>query len=153
MTDRRRHKLLRVIYKLWIIPAVMVAMQVACWVLERTPPIVIKDYVVNDAPQGGPVVLSISVKRDLTRRCSVTLTRVFFDAVGTRHHIVTQHHNTLASAMNEKLMPGRLTIGFDIPSAAARGAGHLVTTAEYTCNPLHTVWPIPLEMSQKIEVL
>lgn len=155
--QRRRHNLRRlykVICKLWIVPLVMLGLQFTVWVFDRTSPRVIGAYTATPAAPGGAVVLTIDVKRDLSRRCSTNLIRYFYDARAVRYSVGgVETRSAIHAIYSEAMSPGKLILGFNVPPAAARGTGLLVTTLEFTCNPLHTIWPIAMVMTQEVEVL
>lgn len=113
------------------------------WALDREPPFTVLDVIPATAQAGTTVNLQIAVLRDVRRTCDATFTRSVYDGAGYRFDLEgLQQANAAAIRRVEKDTPGVLRLAVPVPSAARSGVGALVTSLEYTCNPLHRLWPI-----------
>jgi hypothetical protein len=120
------------------------------WMLDRTPPFqqVGPAKIENIPRPGGAVVLSMPVRRQLSRDCSVHFYRHLFDGGGHRIDNVGEGFLTAdglrvqASRMGPDWM--RLTV--PIPAEAQPGSALLVSQLEYSCNPVHSIWPIQVNL-------
>lgn len=132
-----------------------VAIALCWWALDRNPPFVMKSYETTPAAPGGYVFVSAKVERDVTRHCSTTFSRVFFDSKGTRYDLSEGAHFMNASALEEqnKMMPGKLVLSIKVPEHAAPGKAVLMTVLDYECNPVHMLKPIPVVLVMNLEVL
>lgn len=129
--------------------------QVFLWALDRSPPFSVVNYQVTPVQAGQMAVVNVSVKRDLSRMCSVTYSRMFLDSKGVTWDLTEGVRVMTAQALNEldRRNPSALTIKISIPAAAAIGPGTIMTVLEYICNPVHQAYPIPVVMLTNVEVL
>lgn len=129
--------------------------QMIAWSVDYMPPFALLEYTATPARPGEMTSIDAKVRRDLDRRCSVAFSRAFFDSVGTRFDLTdgVQTMNAFALEAVNKMNPGKLLLKFQIPVGALPGTGVIMTTLDYTCNPLQQFRPIPLITSIKVEVL
>ncbi len=131
----------------WIIAPIVVLIffgtVALLWATDRAPPFAVIDVAPAVAHAGGTVNLRVDVRRDVRRTCDATFTRAVYDGAGYRFDLEgMQTANAAAIRRIEQLTPGAMRLSVPVPLAAMPGAGALVTSLEYTCNPLHQVWPI-----------
>lgn len=112
------------------------------WLLDRDAPFTLGHVTVRNAAPGGYVMLSAPVKRD-HRGCSLAFSRFMMDSQNVRFDISgTQRMNKEALRATEAISPDLWQVAFEVPFGAATGPAKVLTAIAYTCNPLHTVWPI-----------
>jgi hypothetical protein len=129
--------------------------QAVVWAMDRTPPFEVLSYKATPAPRGELVTINIEVKRDLSRMCGVTYSRVFVDSDGVTWDLTEGVRLMTAQALNEldKRNPSMLTLKIKVPQKASIGQGTVMTVMEYICNPVHQLYPIPLVMLTSIQVI
>ncbi len=134
---------------------VIVAAHLAIWSADREPPFHLIEAHSKPVKAGENTTIKALVKRDLSRKCSVTYSRVFYDGVGTRHDLMDTPQKTNAKGIEDldRRGPNELRYGVEIPSAAVKGPGTVVTFLDYECNPIHKYYPIQVVMSVNVEVL
>ena len=107
------------------------------WIADRTPPVEILEYTVwpKTVQPGQTVYRGLKVNR--LRLCEVDPDTVIIDGAKVRWQFEEP----------PILAPGKL--GIDeyrrpvvIPLQAAAGPAEMRTSATYTCNPIHRIWPI-----------
>lgn len=132
-----------------------VTLQLSLWWLDNKPPFLLIAYTVSPTERGDLAILRVNVKRDLSRDCSVTYSRMFYDAEGTRTELTPDVQLMTAEAINDldARTPDKLVITVRVPKEAAKGLGAVVTPLEYVCNPLHQLYPIHLLLRMNLEVL
>lgn len=142
----------RYIFVSWAIIAVC-ATAGAWWAFDRSPPFLLGSYTVYDAAPGQTMFINANVKRDLSRECSTRFSRYLYSN-GVRHEISgSQYMSAAAIADMDKQMPDALRMAVRIPPDIVPGPATLVTALEYTCNPLHQVWPIDVLMRMNVRIL
>ena len=146
-------------WKLRVIPWMMIlisAGQIAWWAADRVAPLQMIKYRPMVGQPGGMVIIEADVKRDLSRGCSVVGNRTMYDAKGTLFTI-SDNKTVSAKALEvlDSLMPGKTAIAITIPLEAAPGKAKIVTTLNYTCNPLQRLldWPIEHLMINDVTVV
>jgi hypothetical protein len=129
----------------WTFAAMAVAgcVQIAVWALDRRPPFHLVSVQPALAIPGQSVVLTMVVRRNVERECSVTWSRWVFDGRNVRIDLEGQQQMGAAGISDiEVRNAGRLTISVPIPSSAFPGGAELVYDLDYVCNPLQRWWPI-----------
>ena len=129
--------------------------QVVAWSMDREPPFTVVSSVSFPAKAGEVAAIRSVVKRDLDRKCSVTYSRMFIDSKGVAWDLTEGVRLMTASALNEldKRNPDSLVVKVTIPRESSEGIGSLLTVLEYTCNPVHQLYPIPVVMMTDVEVV
>lgn len=123
------------------------------WALDRTPPFAMTDYTVTNSTRGETAYINAHVKRDLSRDCPVRFSRYLYSG-GVRHEISgVQYMSAAAIADMDKQMPDALRLAVRIPADVPVGSATLVTALEYTCNPIHTIYPIEVLLEMRLVVL
>ncbi len=128
--------------------------QLAVWAADRHPPFELLSYSADPVQPGETFLIRAHVRRDLHRMCGVKYTRLFFDSRGARYELTdnTQFMNAEALYKMNKINPGRLTVADTVPPHAARGPAQIMTVLDYTCNPVHQVYPISVVLVMDLEV-
>ncbi len=134
---------------------IIVATQLTMWGMDREPPFYLVEATSTPVKPGSNTTIKAIVKRDLSRKCNVVYSRVFYDSVGTRFDLTDTPQKTNAKGLDDldRRTPNELKIGVEIPEAAQRGTGAVVTFLDYDCNPVHRFYPISVVMSVNVEVL
>lgn len=129
--------------------------QCVVWSLDRTPPFEMLSYNALPARAGDNSIIKLDVRRDLARKCSVTYSRMFFDAKGARFEVTSGQQVMSAAAIEEsnKRAPNTLRLSIMVPTKASPGVGALITTLDYACNPVHQLYPVQVLITMDIEVL
>lgn len=129
--------------------------QVLMWGLDRRAPFELDSYTANPARPGDAAIIRASVRRDLSRRCSVTYSRMFFDASGARFDVTMGAQLMNAQALDDlnRRSPDALVLSVTVPPLAAPGMGQLVSVLDYVCNPMHQLYPVAVLMTMDVEVL
>jgi hypothetical protein len=129
--------------------------QVVIWAMDRKAPFEVLSYRSTPTTRGNLVTINVEVKRHLSRMCGVTYSRVFIDSEGVTWDLTEGVRLMTAQALNEldKRNPSMLTIKVKVPQKAAVGPGAVMTVMEYTCNPIHQLYPIPVVMLTSIQVI
>ena len=102
----------------WLAWALLVlsAIGAASLVLDNTVPWSLIEYRVGPVAPGGVLRVEAIVQRDVSRKCSVQLSRHVFDATGARRDVVPAMLMTAAALeVLEKTTPGRLVFEVAIP--------------------------------------
>lgn len=137
----------------WAVIAVCAAVAIY-WTLDRTPPFELRGYTIPPTPLGETAHVTASVRRDMTRGCSVSVTRYFVDSQKVKHAVgATTYMTPGALGQMQRDTPDQYRGAFKVPDDAALGEGTLVTALEYRCNPVHAMWPIDYLMEMQMEVL
>ena len=133
----------------------LAAGQVIVWAMDRTPPFVVIDHSAKAALQGETATVTARVRRALTRSCSLTYSRTFIDSKGSVYDLSEGVRLLTAQALVEldKRSPDQITFKVTVPKTAAPGPGSVFTAMEYTCNPIHQLYPIPVVMISKVDIL
>ena len=128
--------------------------QLTLWKLDTRIPFEMTGPVVYDVPKPGETVkITIPVKRDIERDCSVLWSRYMFDSEGTRFDLTsTKFMSAEGIAYMDKLTPNILKVSIDIPPKAAPGNAIIVTQLAYMCNPFQYIWPVDHDMRYTIKV-
>lgn len=135
-----------VLLMLWVLVLVS-------WAFDRKPPFELYSYEASSPRAGETLEFVAHVRRDIPRDCSVSFSRHMFDSTGARLDIQASTLMTpQALSMLDKVTPDHLKLRVPIPAGAASGPAQFVTSLEYVCNPLHTIWPIRVQMQANFEV-
>ncbi len=140
---------------LWVLILAVSIGQVVLWSLDRSPPFRVDSYTIAPVHRGGTITLNAKVARALDRECSVTLSNSLYDATGARHVIEPPIKFTPKDlAALERKTPGRMMRNLPLPEVVPAGPASLVSSMEYTCNPLQEMLrPIPVQVEFMFEVL
>ncbi|CDS48912.1 hypothetical protein [Polaromonas sp. CG9_12] len=151
----RIHRIATAILALGFVLLLAALGQALSWGLERTPPFVLLGYTANAARPGEQIVVHARVQRDLTRRCSVTYSRSFYDAAGTRYDLTQGDVLMNAAALDDlsRRMPRELVFGITAPRSATPGRAAIVTALDYVCNPMHLLYPIGVMLTMDVDIL
>lgn len=123
------------------------------WYLDNKPPIVLKDYMVSPAYPGYTSFVVMNVERDLSRNCRATYSRRFIDSAGSSHAIESGTLLTAADIKAAELRnPGKALFAMEIPYGVPPGPGKIITPILYYCNPWHSIFNNPIEVSLEINV-
>jgi hypothetical protein len=137
-----------------IISGLIIAAGIAAWALDRHPPFDVLSSNPASVRRGEAVMLTAQTRRDVHRHCSATFARYLYLSNG--HRIDLEGDQSISADQIEDLerrAPGRLLVVAVVPSWAPPGPAMLVTNLQYTCNPLHRLWPIPVTTTIPFEVL
>lgn len=144
-----------VISGLIVLIALAGLIQAAVWALDNQPPTRMLGAEVPPVFAGDTVIVTEKVERDKDRPCGARHTRILFDSIGTPFDIQGGAQTTNAAAREKRaaLSPGKLTFTVKVPPEAASGPATIVTTMQYTCNPLHQLFPIEAVTIVNLEIL
>lgn len=138
-------------------PVALLAMAILWFVYDRGPPVEIESAPpVPAASAGDWILFDLRVRRDLSRECSMSVTRYFMDAHGYRTDYVTnQVINADGIRQRVELMGDHLKLRVLIPASLPEGPASLDTETLYTCkrNPLMSIWPVRQSFSWPFIVL
>ncbi len=150
--------LLDTLHKLAVIPILVLlvsGVQLIKWGLERDPPV--SDFRQAEVPvahPGKPVNIDVRMKADVARECDLEYYRYLIDAKGNRFDIRgTQIMDKYMLYMLQKENPDEIKISLQVPSGVSPGRARLITVERFTCNPLHNIWPIPLNVTIFLDVV
>lgn len=131
------------------------ALVIVFWALDREPPFKVLDYKISQAKAGESTVIRATVHRDLDRRCSVMISRMFIDSTGTRFDLTegAQFMNARALEEYSRRSPNMLNVSVAVPKSAALGTANVMTVLDYECNPVQQVYPIPMVVNFDLEVI
>ncbi len=127
------------------------------WAFDREPPFEVTHYYVPPAVRAGDEIsFVLDVKRNLSRDCSVKVSRSIKRSDGSIRPYMDV--DTVSSAQLKVLQvdqPNMLKRTFPLPSTLPSGPTVFMTDLEYSCgiNPLHAVWPIQVFLEWPFEVL
>jgi hypothetical protein len=130
---------------LWLAWGIILASLVVfgIWGADRRVPFAMLEVHPSTAVAGGMAEVSARVKRDVSRQCSMTLTRFLYDRDGFRHDMTgTQSMSADGIRHLEAQKPGMLAMRFAVPSYFPPGPAQLVAEKAYRCNPVHQFFPI-----------
>ena len=133
----------------------LVVTQLVIWGLDRRVPFAMTGYHANPALPGDVVIVRAVVERDLSRKCSVSYSRMFFDSAGSRYDITSGAQMMNADALDDlnRRNPNALVLSVTLPPQATPGKGALVTVLDYACNPMHQLFPVPVLLTMDVDVL
>lgn len=138
---------------LWWLILTASILQVVWWHLDDKPPFTLISYTSTVAKPGGVVSFDADVKRDLSRKCSVTFSRHMFDSKGHRTDISSgQTMTSKGIAEMDNLTPNKLKLDITVPVSASPGLAHLFTVLDYRCSPIH-YWAKPIEMTMELDFI
>lgn len=144
---------LRRLILLPLLGLVAFAVQLTLWAIDRRAPFELTSTEPAIGRGGEVVDLRAYVQRDLSRECHATYTRFLYDGAGFRHDLGGPNYiNAAGVADLERRTPGELRIAVRLPTGLAPGRAALVTTLDYSCNPLHRIWPVHVVMEIPFEV-
>lgn len=148
------------LHKRWtlLIAAVLPFVVVGYWIYEREVPTLIDmaTYAEPTAHPGEEVKLEMAVRRDLSRSCSVRITREISDSAGARKSLgPVQEVSAEGLSNRERLSPGRLILKINLPESTPSGHAHILTEAAYRCpsNPTTLIYPIGISWDWPVTVL
>lgn len=129
--------------------------QVTVWALDRRAPFEMVSYEPRPTRAGEAAIFRAVVKRDVSRSCSSSYSRLFYDSTGSRFDVTTGEQIMSADALSDlaRRSPAAMVLSVVIPPAAAPGPGALVTVVNYVCNPLHQIFPVTVLLVMDVEVL
>lgn len=131
------------IYLLGALLLLMFSVVITVWLFDRTPPFEMYGYTAPSTQKGGMLHVKASVRRDLSRDCSVTFSRALYDKAGRRYWESPEIYvNSDGVREINRQMKGNLELLLEIPASAPSGQTTLVTHLKYICNPVHRIWPI-----------
>jgi hypothetical protein len=117
--------------------------QIVVWAFDREPPFKLIGYSVErPVHPGGPLRITLSVQRDVSRACDVNITRYITDGRGFRYYLPQIELDQRAIDELEKSMRDENRILLQMPEDAAPGQAVYGNGLSYECNPVHKVWPI-----------
>jgi hypothetical protein len=117
--------------------------QIAAWALDRAPPAKLHGYAVErPVHPGGPLRITLSIERDLTRRCNVTVTRYIVDGRGFRIYLPTIGLDAHALDELQESAKDENRILLQLPEEAAPGKAVFGNSLSYVCNPVHQIFPV-----------
>jgi hypothetical protein len=123
------------------------------WAAQRQPPLAVLAQQAAPVAPGHIAQVQLRVRRDLARGCAVSYHQRLYDAAGYRFEFGSgESLNAEGIAALERATPGQLVLRIPIPQRAASGPARLVTSLHYVCNPLHLLWPIPLQLDVPIDI-
>lgn len=129
--------------RIWLVAGGLIWVGIlALLVLGRDPPTEFFDQ--RSVPSGAPgqtVTVTVPVKRNLDRLCSVDSSRTFFDSNHAADTLSTnQHISAEGLALREKANPGKLVFNVPIPLTASPGMAKVITENQYFCPFNPTTW-------------
>lgn len=128
--------------------------QIAAWALDRTPSFQLVHVFPAIAVPGQSVVLTMEVRRDVARHCSVSFNRWIYDGKNVRIDLEGRQQMSAAAIENlDARAPRLLTVSVPIPTSAFPGEAELVSDLDYVCNPLQVWWPINVVMRAPFEIV
>ena len=140
------NKVNKFLHRLMVVPLLVLiafVIELVIWSLDRHPPFEVLAAAPAMVAPGQTVNLVADVRRDTDRGCSARFTRHIYDGAGSRHDLEgVQIINSDGIIDIERRTPGQLHVSLRVPSSATPGGASLVTNLDYTCNPLHGLWPI-----------
>jgi hypothetical protein len=143
---RRSLLVAQVIIAFGVITAVAMA-------LDRKPPFAVLSVAPAYASPGESVTIHALVSRDLSRRCSASFARYLYASDGSRRSLGKSSASSDAVADAERRSPGALIVSVAVPADTPPGPAALVTSLEYRCNRVHSLWPIEVTTTLPFEVL
>lgn len=124
---------------------ILALLQVAVWVVERTPPFkVIKGTIIPPTVAGGVLRIEGQVIRDVSRNCNLFVTQWVEDSVGFRHYLASVEMQAESIRKLEEISPGVTRYAPALPPGIPAGPATYHAESQYTCNPVHLAWPITI---------
>lgn len=124
---------------------------------DREAPVQIDDQMSIPAVRAGDELnIELTVKRDLRRFCSMTLSRDLMTSTSERKNLINNQRVSPEGIRDRnRLSPGKLDILIVIPNNTPSGESHILTNAAFTCsrNPTTWVWPIEANYDWRFMVL
>lgn len=154
-TSNQLSKFFSIFFSIGIVMLIGVIIQLSIWTYDRESPFRVIESRSIAAKPGDNTTINAIVRRDLSRKCKVVYSRVFYDSTGTMFNLTDMPQKTSAKGIADinTRMPNELRLGFQIPSGASIGPAAVVTYLDYECNPVHKFYPISVVMSVNIEVI
>jgi hypothetical protein len=107
----------------------------AWWSAQRNVPFKVLSVEPAFGKPGDRIIIKAHVWRDMTRPCSLTLTRIIFDSAGTPFVILSGAYFDSETIKNiERDSPGILYVPIKIPEDAQPGHARITAPMAYTCN-------------------
>ncbi|WP_157266332.1 hypothetical protein [Azohydromonas aeria] len=127
--------------------------RVVFWALDREPPFELRGASVEQPVEpGGPVRITLDVRRDLSRNCSLLIVRYLIDGARFRFYLPTIELDASALEQLERQTPGENRILLQMPPEATAGKGAFGNVLSYACNPVHFVWPLRVAYEVPFEI-
>ena len=123
------------------------------WAVDDAPPYEVMQYTATNGKPGERVTVDGAVKRDLSRPCTVSVRRYIVDSTGAEYESQRQTLDLEAARERERTMPGRVKFAATLPMMIHPGTARHVVALAYTCNPLHYIFPIKMQVQYQFEVL
>lgn len=146
------------VFELWIFqhPQFLIAVAIlvpllafAFYFYDRDPPALVG--VPDPVPSvraGEELLLDLPIERDLSRVCTLELTRYVRDS-SKALTTLTDHQRVNAASVRgrDAASPNRLILRLPIPSTIPSGPAVILTDAAFTCIKNPTTWLVPIEVS------
>lgn len=134
---------------------VLFAVIMTFWSFSRQVPFEMISYEIKPAKAGEYTTAVAVVERDIERQCSALFSRALYDSAGVRYELTNGAQLMNAKSLEEYNIyrPNSLSFSIHIPKEASAGSANVVTTIDYTCNPIHQFYPIPLVLTMHMDIL
>lgn len=122
---------------------IVALIQVAVWAADRTPPFkVIKGTIIPPTVAGGILRIEGQVIRDVSRSCNLFVTQWVEDSFGFRHYLASVEMQAESIRKLEEISPGVTRYAPALPPGITPGPATYHAESQYTCNPVHSAFPI-----------
>lgn len=143
-----------------IVGALLLAIFVAMVFETREPPFEILPHAPIAVQAGQWAEVRLQVRRDMTRRCTVSYSRTLIDADGSRFDLPGGNETTSGVMRNHTRTPGVLPLMVLMPPLKEPGRhgidpgpAVLKVTRAWACNPVQELWPIRADTVTQLYVL
>ena len=139
----------------WVANCIIILglLAVVYFAFDRAPPYSVLSVEPASARPGEMVKLRMHVRSDVSRQCSADLSRFVFDALNARYFLDHAQLSAELIAKMEARTPGIREIAIMVPSSAAPGPARMVSSLEYECNRVHSLWPIRVTTEAPFTIL
>ena len=137
----------------WI-PYLVIALfciQVVVWASDRKSPFEVITSSHKLVKPGKVLELSMVVRRDVSRGCSLNLVR-WLESHGRRTEAFAVPFDAQDLTNLQKELPNRLELFIFVPDWFPVGLAVYRASLAYQCNPLHHIWPIMYQQIVPFEV-
>lgn len=126
----------------WWYSGIMFAGILTFFVVDRDPPAAVGVQTsVPEVYAGQEVHMNLPVSRDLSRNCTMKVTRELMDSQQQKRIIVTEQQvSPEGFKERQKLSPGALKIVIPVPVTTPSGVAHILTSTRWSCNRNPTTW-------------
>jgi hypothetical protein len=122
---------------------IIIALNMIVWAYDDELPIKIGTVEPASGVPGGLVDITAHVKRDLTRHCTLHLSRRLFSPSGFYTDMKDEDTFTPKDIIGlERRSPNLLKVTVAIPYGIGPGKYELVSSLKYSCNPWQYFFPI-----------